>query len=643
MPRILFALLLVPLAASATTTPEPPDPSYLPELVAKARALHLSQERAWLELGHYRPRWLGGWKSEADGPMFFRARGGQTDPAAELEATLAGFFDASPKKDELDDAQCRFPARFAYLAGRLAFDPARLPARRCPRYEEFFNRVGVRSVTFVFSSWYLNNPGSSFGHTLLRLDKEWEARGGRHFELLDYGVNYAASLDTSNVLIYAVKGLFGLFKGELSHYAYYYKVRKYSDYESRDLWEYDLDLSPAESALLVAHLWEVGGTWFDYWYLDENCASMMLEVLDAAAPRLHLLDHVGRFVVLPTDTVKALFAEPGLVRGVHWRASIRSQLEGRIAKLDGRQLDAVETLARDADAPFGESFTKEERAAVLDAAVDHLDLRFAKSLALGTAPEAAAARQKLLERRSALLVQSEQLEIPTPLERAPEGGHGSSRAILGGGLSRRDGGIVTVEGRVALHDLADPRPGEPDLAAVEFLPVRLRYAPRDRRLELDDFSVVRVATLNPVGRLDLRPSWNFGLGAATVRDQGCDRCVAGSAGGGAGFAAVGLAGGIDLLASAEVSVEYSPRLSGIDGRGIRAGLGPNALLRARAGDRLTMLATASWRWLPGSSPGETFALGADLRIQAAKDISFALRARRTPRDDEAVLALLYYY
>jgi hypothetical protein len=186
MRRPLAVLLLVlPLAAA------PEDPPPLPELLARARQLRLADDVAWLRLGHWRPRLGGGWKSEADGPAFFRAPGGKTDPAAELEATLAAFLAPAPGgADELDDAVCRFPARLAFLAGRLGLDLTRLPPRRCPRLGEFLDRLSARGATLVFSAWYLNNPASAFGHTFLRLDKAEGALAGRPFELLDYGVDY---------------------------------------------------------------------------------------------------------------------------------------------------------------------------------------------------------------------------------------------------------------------------------------------------------------------------------------------------------------------------------------------------------------------------------------------------------------------
>jgi hypothetical protein len=642
MGRTLAALLLC-LATAASAAAAEPDPTYLGELVAKARALRLADDPGWLRLLHYRKRPLGGWKSEADGKAFFRAKGGKTSPAAELEATLAGFLDASPKADELDDAQCRFPARFLFLSGKLAFDPARLPPRPCPRWAEFADRVRPEGVTLVFSSFYLNNPSSAFGHTLLRLDKAPEARSGKHFELLDYGVDYAATVDTSNALLYAAKGLLGFFKGEFKHYAYYYKVREYGDYESRDLWEYDLDLAPPEVALLSAHLWELGGTWFDYWYLDENCSYHVLGALEAAAPRIDLLSHVGRHVVLPSDTVLALFRNPGLVRRVHYRPSIRTQFDARARTLAADELAVVERLARDAASPLPDPLPEARRAAVLDAAADLVDLRHARGLLLGKDAAAAALRQVLLARRAAIPVASPPLEIPTPEKSRPERGHHSFRVGLGGGAAEGEGGLALLDVRLALHDLGDPPEGYPSLAAIEFLPARLRLAPREGRVELDDLAVVRLVSLAPVSRFDARPSWRASFGATTVRDAGCDRCLAFAADFGGGFAAAELLGALDLLATGDVELLASPRLSGAGGTGWRPGVGPTGTARVRFGARAALVAEARWRYLPGAAPETSHLLRATLRVHLAKDLSLALEARRTPDGAEAGALVLAYF
>lgn len=642
--------LLVSLAAAAGPAraaagpPEAPrpDPAHLEELLHRARALRLAEDPAWLRLGHWRRVPGGGWKSEVDGSAFFRALRGKTDPRAELEATLRAFFDDRPVADELSDAMCRFPARFAYLARRLGLDLARLPPRHCPRLEDFLERVRPRSATFVFSSYYLHNPASAFGHTFLRLNKEDGARAGKDAELLDYGVDYSATVTTSNAVLYAFQGLFGLFQGHFNHYAYYYKVRQYADAESRDIWEYDLDLSPGEVAMLAGHLWELGGTHFAYWYLDENCSYHVLGALEAAAPRLSLLRHVGRAVVLPSDTVKALFENEGLVRGVHWRPSIRTQFLARAAALPGPALRAVEALAGDPAAPL-EEFPPAGRAAVLDAALDHLDFRSGRELAEGKAPAAARARQTLLERRSALRVVSPPLAIAPPRDRAPEIGHGSSRLGLGGGASTRDGALLLLDLRLALHDLGDPLPGYPPLAQIEFVPARLRLAPREGRAGVDELWAVRVVSLNDLSRFDLRPSWRVKFGAATVRDAGCGACLAAQGELGAGFTAADLLGVLDLYAGADAAVEWSPRLSGQDGRPVRAGVGPGGILRLRLGERAVLLGDARLRWMPGSDPDRTFDLRATLRLHLAKELSLALEARRTPSEDVLSAVVLAYY
>jgi hypothetical protein len=639
-PRAAQPPIEVDRVALLATTP-PPRLAALPALRARLRAERLAEERGWLTLGHY-VRGPLGWKSEADGADFFRARGGQRDPAAELDATLAALFeDTTPRTDELKDPACRFPARLRFLRERLGIGEDVLPTRPCPRYQDFRRRVSPVGVTVVFSSYYLDNPASAFGHTLLRLDRG-ERRDTERAELLDYGVNYAAAADTANPLLYAVKGLLGGFRGEFTHYAYYYKVREYADAEARDLWEYDLALGPAELAMLVDHLWELGATTFDYWYLDENCSYHVLTALEAAAPRLELVKGAGRYVVLPSDTIKALFGPPGLVREVHHRPSIQRQFQARLAPLSPAGLDAVEALQRDPEAPLPGALGA-ERAAVLDAALDHLDLWGFKDLVLEKDPALSRRRQRLLERRAELGIPSAPLDLPPPLGEAPHRGHGSFRVAAGGGASSALGPLVLLEMRLALHDLLDPPEGYPAVAHIEFLPLRLRFAPRHQRVELDQGWLVEALSLNDLTRFDQRPSWRFHLGAETLRDGGGNGALTFAAGFGAGFATLGLWRALDLMAGADVDVNAAPGLAGLRGSGWRVGVGPSALLRLRPGDRAALLAEAGWRWLPEAAPRETWKLSLEGRLHLGRNLSLALRARRAPSEDSAQAVVYAYF
>ena len=645
---VLLTWLLAPPArgdADGRAAPAPPAAvdradAYLAELLDAARAADLAHDRAWLRLGHWRPRLLGGFESEADGSGFFLAPDGKRDPAAELEATLRGWFAPDPEPPlnvRWDHPQCRFPARFAFLARALRIDPARLAARPCPRFDEFWRRVSARSVALIFSSYYLNNPASAFGHTFLRLGKTGLGPSGERFELVDQGVDYAATPDTSNAILYAFKGLTGLFRGEFTARPYFYKVREYADYESRDIWEYELALAPDELAMLVGHLWELGQTWFDYYYLTENCSYHVLGALEAAAPRLELLSRVGK-ITLPADTVKALFANPGLVKAVRFRPSGRTQLHARASGLSDPELASVTALA-DGREPAGfERLPQVDRVHLLDTALDLVDVRHGRAIIEGTDPAADALRQRLLEQRSAIPVASEPLAIQPPRAGGPERGHGSMRLGVGGGASSADGPLVVLDGRVALHDLADPPPGFSPQTQLEFLKARLAFLPRSRSVRFDQASLFEATSLNGFGRLERRVSWKAVVGAVRVPDAGCDGCTAGRFEVGGGPALLSRDGAFAVALTADAEVLGGPGLHGIEGAPLRPGVGPGAVVRLLAGDRAALLGTATWRWLPLASPDTTFQLGATARLHLGA-LSLAAEWRRTPIAYEGTLSL----
>lgn len=583
-------LLLLTLGWLGVTAQPPPPSVDLAELQARARTRGLAVDKPWLRLGHYQPTWTGGYQSQADGASFFLAPDGKDNPAAELDATLAAML--SPVEEGQTHARCRFPARMAYLASELGVDVQRLAPVQCPELEKFLARMAARSVTVVFSSYYVNNPASAFGHTFLRFNKEPGKRGERH-ELLDYGVDYAGVVDTNNALLYGLKGLTGMFEGHFNHYPYFYKVREYNDYESRDLWEYELSLTPPQIAMLIAHLWEVGGTYFDYFYLSENCSYRILAVLEAAAPELDLLSKLRPYV-LPSETVKVLAAVPGLVRGVNYRPSIRSQFRARAAGLTSAELDEVQALVADTSHPLT-GLTPEREVAVLDAALDYVDLREAKVLIHGTSPEASQTKQRLMERRSLLRRPSPPLALPAPEERRPEFGHASQRVGMFGGYSSEAGPITTYSLRFALRDLADPHAGYPELTQYEFASARMRGTLNTGRVSLEELTLVSILSLAPVDRFDHAPSWAVRVGADKLRDGGCAGCFAATGEVSGGLSVSWADNAITLFGLAEAVLNAGPGVPGLLGTGLRPAVGPRAGLRVRMGSRATLLATGRYQ------------------------------------------------
>lgn len=638
------------LTRSVLQHPAQPDRvSYVRELKARARKLKLAYSNEWFRLGHYRRSWTGSVFSEADGENFFLSPHGKTHPELELEATLDGFFadlaayDATKEENRnIQHPMCQFPARLMWLTDELQIDHAKLPTPDCSRFEKFVESTNAESVTLVFSSYYLNNPASAFGHTFLRLNKKDDAVSEENRQLLDYGIEFSADPDTTFAPLYAIKGLAGAFPGTFRKLPYYYKVRQYNDYESRDLWEYKLALTPKQLDMLVAHVWELGSTFFDYWYLSENCSYHLLGLLEAALPGRDLIDDV-HWPVIPADAIRAVTNQEGLVERIDYRPSSRTRFRAEIARFSDAQLTAVAELAEQPKVPL--TLPEKERVSVLDAAQDLVDIKYAKALAKDSRKSSAAElKQTLLERRAELLVPSEEMKHEVPWHRMPQLGHDSRRISLGA-ASSRDGQWVEVGARLALHDLADPIDGYPELSQLEFLPTRARYDFTTDRFRLDSLDLVHVVSLTAQNRFDRHISWQFRLGSQHLEDDGCipTNCYAGRVeiGGGTAFSTAGER--LTFYFFANTQVWAGRGLDGLLGSPVRFGIGPSGGLRLRIAPRLVALVAGDWNWLPGQTGFATWLASATLRWGILRDLALDLQIRDEYEIPSGTLSTMLYF
>jgi hypothetical protein len=629
---------LVPIA-------RPSDAEYADELAAAARQRGLADRPGWRKLLHYQSTWTGGVESEADGPSFFLSSRGKVSPAAELEATLRGMF-AAVKEGAPKDVQhpmCQFPARLAWLTRELQIDLARLPHPDCTRLTEFRGHLDARSLTLVFSSYYLNNPASAFGHTFLLVNSHRSETTAER-ELLDFAINFSASVDTSNSVVYAVKGIVGAFPGEFSRVPYYLQVRKYNDFESRDLWLYDLALTSEELDMVVLHMWELGSTWFDYYYATENCSYHILGAIEAAVPRLDFVSKT-RIPVAPADTVKIVNDTAQLVTRVSFRPAIRAQVAERVRDLSSLERDLAGSLADDPAAPWPAQLAVDRRVRVLDAATDVVDMRYAKELPFHLDGPGAQRKQHLLERRAELGVRSDELHVPVPSDKRPERGHGSRRVGVDGGLSSGGDPTIGVNVRLTLHDLADPAEGYPDYAALEFLPITARLVlGRDRtRFRLDDAQLVRITSLSPQSAFEHRASWKGQIGAVQLDDAGCHLCTAFRVSGGGGIALATSGAGLLAWFMTDVQVVSARGLRGIGDAAIRAGLGPSGGVRARLSANASLLVTGEWIWLPLQPTLATYQVAGGLRWRFSELLALSATGQYANAGLEGQLGLFVYY
>ncbi|NTU73945.1 DUF4105 domain-containing protein, partial [Candidatus Roizmanbacteria bacterium] len=154
-------------------------------------------------------------------------------------------------------------------------------------------------------------------------------------KLLSHAVNYSAITTETFGPLFAVKGLFGFYKGYFSILPYYGKLQEYSDIDQRDIWEYPLDLTKEETLKLLMHVYELDSIYSDYYFFDENCSFMLLSLLEAARPELRLSgEYWGRwsFWVIPADTIGAV-RRAGLIDKVNYRPSQATRISYRASLL----------------------------------------------------------------------------------------------------------------------------------------------------------------------------------------------------------------------------------------------------------------------------------------------------------------------
>lgn len=595
------ALAWIALALGTFAVPAAPARADGQAALRAAREAGLAESDRWRKLGRWQADGPGRVLSEVDGPLFFLSPAGKADPAAELAATIEAFWNQPITAVVDDHPLCRFPMRRLWLLESLPPEiAATMRQPTCPRLADHLERSAASGASLVFSSYYLNNPSSAFGHTFLRLHRPGPQVGERQ-ELLDRAVDFSADTAGEGPIRYAIWGLAGRFRGTFKMMPYYYKVREYNDYESRDLWSYELDLDDAALLRLRLHLWELGDTWFDYWYFTENCSYHILGLLEVAMPGVELRSRLTR-PVLPSETIRVVAEAPGLVRRITWRPSLHTRFRGSLAGVPEDLRPLVDPAARDAAATFPAAVTPWAEARVLDAAADLLDLREAEAIVMDRASEPALRRQALLARRADLGPLPPAPEPAASADAAPDRGHRSWRIGLGGGWSG-DRPAATLTIRPALHHLADPGEGYPPLSSVDFLPTAFEVtavAPYVRLAELD---LIRILSLHHADAFDMAPSWAVRFGRTTLREPGCTPCGMFRATLAGGFAQSWFEHRLTVWIFGDATVLAGEALHQLaDMPPVRLGGGPAGGIRLRMAPEATLMVSGAWRWYPWQEP-----------------------------------------
>jgi hypothetical protein len=476
----------------------------------------------WLDLLHYHQIGvISPNESQIDDSKFFLSPQGKIDPKAELKATLIAFQTPFTGEDVNQASQCLYPARLSWLKSQnlgISFiEPD------CPDFQDWYGKLNGESIYLVFPAAYLNSPSSMYGHTLLRIKKK-----GSNSPLLDYAVNYAANADPNdNQLVFSYKGLSGGYPGVISVTPYYEKVKEYNFLESRDIWEYKLNLTQQEVDQFIRHVWEVRNTYMEYYFFSENCSYQLLAMLDASSDRLNTTKNFNYWAI-PADTVREL-KDAGILQDVSYRPSVVAQMEHMLDELTHEQVDQVKALVLNEQLSLEglSDFSEDEQAQILEVAYQYS--RYLSAREKSTLTYLNSRSIKLLSLRSKYDTTNVFLPIKTPEIRDDEG-HKTQR--LGLTLGEAEGDYFTqIEYRPSYHDLLDAKGGYLEGAELSMFSGSLGVS-EDESLRIEEISFINIRSLAPSNALVTPKSWQ--INASLVRDFVIDDAMVFRLKGGAG-------------------------------------------------------------------------------------------------------------
>ena len=484
--------------------------------LAAASEMKLSHERQWKLILYYYQSWRGE-RTLIDDDFFFDAQGG-LNPEAELNATLRALFEVPLNTPEKESPQCRFPMRTSWLVRKLAARNIVVPQRKCEEFDKFVAAVEPVGVTLLFSSFYPNNPGSLFGHTFLRVNSKSSLANKGSSNLLDLGVGFAAFPTTNNALVYVLAGLFGGFPGRFDLTPFYIKVQEYNHSENRDLWEYDLNYSPDQVTDMLRSLYEARAANIDYYYFDDNCAYMLLHLLEVARPEFDLKGKFNSWII-PGDTLRVVATEPGLVNEIRYRPSVFRSFQLLHKELTALENEMLEKLVAKKLSAAALELPTPRKILLLDTFLEFIDfderLAGSKEAVKWAQPrkEALLARarlgQQLIQEKESYV--SPLAAITMPQNERPEREHPPTRLSFGLGITQQRKGFLELQWRPALHDLGSRQAGYSRELEIQFFQPAVRVYQDTKKLEFHEFHLLRILAANAVTPLVNQRAWAFNL------------------------------------------------------------------------------------------------------------------------------------
>ena len=441
----------------------------------------LYENSYWSKLLHYRDG-----ISEIDSNNFFISKDGKADLKKELFETIEALESGE------NDVLCRFPLRTQWLKQNIPMLENKIKNYTCKDLDKYLSLLDAKHVTMIFPTAHINSPASMYGHTFLRVSSD------NNTALISNAINYAAKTEETNGLVFAYKGLTGLYEGRYSILPYYEKIKEYNNLEQRDIWEYDLDLNQEEINRLVLHTYELKDSYSDYFFFKENCSYNVLWLLEIARDNLDLVSQFT-FKTVPLDSIKIL--KPyNLIKSSNYRYSNMKKMK-YISQEKIENKNYLKSFINE-NTSLNDTLSLDDKVSYLDFKISYL--QYQRSNNKIEKKEYITKYLDLLKQRSTYNITSI-YSIKAP--RNPLDSHDSARASI---FYDSDDSFE-MSFKPVYNNLYDINDGYLQGAYIDFFDLNFKKR-NDENIRLDSFTLLKIKSLAPRDMFFKPISWGIDLG-----------------------------------------------------------------------------------------------------------------------------------
>lgn len=444
------------------------------ELINKARQLNLASKKYWRILLYYKG------SSIISSEEFFLAKDGDSNPQAELDATIKSIF--SPPFDD-NSTLCRLPARVKWLKYQLNLTDSDIPQAECKAFKKHLKYLNPKNVSILYTNQSFISPQSMFGHVGLKINRDNSDNIWSNGHVVSFAVGLDDIISSPAALI---KAITGRFKGHFVLSGFDAYRENYNSLENRDVWEYSLGLTADELETLMYRIWELKYINANYHFFSINCASIIEYWLKAARPDIRLNN---RLWTTPMDVIENAY-KGGLLQSLVFYPADARKYKAIMSILDGDKKREVYRLARGLTDPNQTlaNYPEQDAANIIAAAQIKNTINF-----LNREIE----KKEYLDKFTnfiATAARSNNIAIPLPYN--PLDAHKINRLDIQHGYNSH-GGYSFIQYSPLYHDVSDNPMGYPENVNLRFCSSKITRYNNGNQFGFE-FDLINIASFIPI-------------------------------------------------------------------------------------------------------------------------------------------------